>query len=327
VSGPAARAVARLVGWWFAPAPASRLAALRIVTGGFAVAYLALRLRHLQSYVRLPVDDFAPVGIVRLLGAPPADALVLALPIASLVLAIGFTLGVRHRVVGPAFAAVLWWVLTYRNSWGMIFHTDNLLVLHVAILGCAPAADAWSLDARGRAVPSDDARYGWPVRLLGAVMCATYVVAGVAKLVEGGGAWLTGQPLRDVIARDNLRKVLLGSHASPLARWVLGAVWPYAALAWATMLVELGAPLALLGRRWAAAWAATAWGFHLGVWALMAIFFPYPLGGVAFAALFPLERPVERWLARRRGQKLPRTPSDGTIGSSSIASRSEKSKL
>ena len=36
---------------------------------------------------------------------------------------------------------------TYRSSFGMIFHTENLWVVHVALLATAPAADAWSIDA------------------------------------------------------------------------------------------------------------------------------------------------------------------------------------
>jgi hypothetical protein len=33
-----------------------------------------------------------------------------------------------------------------------------------------------------------------------------------------------------------------------------------------------------------------AWSFHVGVAALMAITFPYPLVGIAFAPLLPVER-------------------------------------
>jgi hypothetical protein len=29
-------------------------------------------------------------------------------------------------------------MLSYRHSWGMIFHTDNLLGLHVCLLALAP---------------------------------------------------------------------------------------------------------------------------------------------------------------------------------------------
>ena len=44
-------------------------------------------------------------------------------------------------------------------------------------------------------------------------------------------------------------------------------------------------------------WAVAAWGFHLGVVALMAIAFPYPLLGLAYAPLFRIERPVA-WAGR-----------------------------
>ena len=66
--------------------------------------------------------------------------------------------------------------------------------------------------------------------------------------------------------------------------------WIWRPVALATLVVELGAPVALLGGRWRNAWVASAWLFHVGTLALMAIMFPYPLSGVAFASLFPLER-------------------------------------
>jgi hypothetical protein len=67
-------------------------------------------------------------------------------------------------------------------------------------------------------------------------------------------------------------------------------------LAWLTLAFELGAPAALLGGRWAKAWCATAWAFHVGVLVLMAIFFPYPLLGLAYAPFFAVERLLERWV-------------------------------
>lgn len=57
-----------------------------------------------------------------------------------------------------------------------------------------------------------------------------------------------------------------------------------------TMLVELGAPLALLQRRVALVWCVAAWTFHVGVALLMSITFLYPLSGVAYLPLFRLER-------------------------------------
>jgi hypothetical protein len=85
-------------------------------------------------------------------------------------------------------------------------------------------------------------------------------------------------------------------------------------MAVAALAVELGAPLALVRPRWGYVWVAAAWGFHVGVLALMAIVFPYQLLGIAFAPLLPLER-VPAWIRARRsapGRIRPRpsgTPS------------------
>jgi hypothetical protein len=189
-------------------------------------------------------------------------------------------------------------VLTYRNSWGQVFHTENILVLHVLVLAVAPAADALSLDGRGREVPCDDARYGWPVRLMCIVTVLTYFIAGETKLRIAGLDWVTSDSLRNYVAFDNLRKTELGDVHSPLGGWLVGHGWLFPPLAVLTLAIELGAPLALLGGRVARAWAALAWAFHAGVVAVMAIVFPYPLLGIAFAPFFEVERLPVRLPAR-----------------------------
>jgi hypothetical protein len=133
-----------------------------------------------------------------------------------------------------------------------------------------------------------------------------YVVAGIAKLRLGGLGWMTGESLRHLVAHDNLRKALLGDSYSPLGTWAVGLPWLFPPFAVLTVVVELGAGVALLGGRWRTVWVAMAWGFHVGVVALMAIVFPYQLAGVAFAPFFRLEhlpslvgRRGECWGARR----------------------------
>jgi hypothetical protein len=246
------------------------------------------------------------VGICRVLLDGPLEASVWrATALATLVLAFAFVLGVGHRFLAPLFGVLLLFTLSYRNSWGMVFHTDNLLVVHVLVLALAPAGDAWSVDAwwRGRRKhaqpgPGEDARYGWPLKLLAALTALTYVIAGLAKLRLAGFDWLGGDELRNYVATDNLRKVLLGTHASGLATTLVAHPGLFRALAAMTMVVELGAPFALLNRRVAALWAAAAWGFHVGVMVLMKIAFPYPLLGLAFVPLFRVERPLG-WIGGR----------------------------
>ena len=302
------RPLRALDAWLRAPGPATRLAALRILVGAFATVYLAIRFVHLISFVDFPTRSFDPVGVVWLVGAPLPAPPVIALAALSLPLALAYTLGWRFAATGPLFAAVLLWVLSYRNSWGMIFHTDNLMVLHVIVLGLSRAADAWSLDARaGRtrddpADPSTATVHGWPVRLLAVVTVTSYLIAGVAKVRLSGLGWISSDLLRNYVAYDNLRKLELGDWYSPLGARLVAHAWLFPPLAAASLVLELGAPLALAGPRLARVWAAGAWAFHLGVLALMAIFFPYPLFGLAFAPLFAVERlPLWRWLGLARG--------------------------
>jgi hypothetical protein len=187
----------------------------------------------------------------------------------------------------------------------MVFHTENLLVLHVLALALAPASDVWSIDRwwrarRGAARPVPDGKYAWAIRTAAVLTVATYVLAGIAKLRLTGVDWLDGVQLRNQIGYDNLRKALLGDQVADLAVPLLEHPSLFIALSIMTLMVELGAPIALLGGRIAALWALAAWGFHVGVIALMAIVFPYPLSGIAYAPLFRVERPMG-WIARKLG--------------------------
>jgi hypothetical protein len=296
---------------WFAPAtPAARLAAVRILVGGFALVYLGLRVPHIASYVQFPARQFEPVGVLTLLDRPPPGAVVFPLVALTWLACLGFALGWRFRLTGPAAGVLLLLALTYANSWGQIFHTENALVLFVLVLGVTRAADSDSLDARrsGAPPPADDPRYGWPLRLLCLVVVATYLLAGIAKLRWGGPGWMGGTVLRDTIAADSLRKILLGSSHSPIAEALLGQGWLFRALAVLTLVVELGSPVALLHRRAALVWVLAVLAFHLGVLTLMAIFFPFPLSGVAFAPFFRAERFTGRVAARLRRFRARRTP-------------------
>jgi hypothetical protein len=285
--------------YWMAPAPAARLGVVRVLVGGFAAVYMTARLPSWLGFAHFDPAQFRPVGVVALLDRPLPSWAVIALALLTVACAWPFFLGWRFRVFGPLFAALCLWTLTYRHSWGMVFHTDNLLILHLLILAGTRSADAWSLDARRRGTtPADDARYGWPLRLMCWVVVIAYVLAGVAKLEHGGMAWMWGDALRNHVAIDNARKIVLGDIYSPLAAPLMHWDWPFRALATMTVILELIAPVALLGRRVAALWVIAIVSFHLGVLALMMIAFPYQMLGISFACFFRVERPAGR-LARR----------------------------
>jgi hypothetical protein len=284
---------------FFAPAPARRLASLRVLTGAFCVIHLLVRVRALADFGRLSPERFEPVGVVRVLAEPLAPSLVWCAWASCVALAIAFTLGYRFRITGPAFAVLLLWVTSYRNSWGMIFHTENLMVLHVAVLSLTPAGAALSRGGAREAAIADHGRFGWPIRLIWAVTVATYFIAGLAKLRLTGLDWIDGEVLRSHLAHDAIRKIQIGSVHSAFGLWLARYDWPARILSPFTLLLELGAPLALCSRRIAVIWAIGAWSFHVGVLATMAIAFVYPISGVGFAALTPVER-IWEWRGLRR---------------------------
>ncbi len=156
-------------------------------------------------------------------------------------------------------------------------------------------------NALGRAGSVESTTYGWPIALAALVLVVTYVVAGVAKLRYGGVDWVFGDTLRNHVAYAAARLDLLGSSPSPLAGLGvrLDGVWPLAAAA--TIVIELAAPVALLGGRLRTGWVIAAWLMHLAILAFMLIGFPMPLFLVAFAPLYRIERlwtDRPSWLAR-----------------------------
>jgi hypothetical protein len=286
----------------FVAMPAERLAALRVLVGGFTLFYTAVRFAALVAVAHQPAWQFHPLGPCALLSAPLPSWLVFALVAVTLPLGIAFVAGWRWRWCGPAYACAFAWITSYRNSWGMPFHTENLMVLQLVVLACSRAADAWSLDARGREAVAPDGRYGAPIRLLAAVTAATYLIAGITKLSTSGLSWVTSDTLRNFVAYDNLRKSELGDAYSPLGVAMVRHAWLFPPLAAISLAVELGAPLALAHARIARVWCAAAWSFHLGVLAIMWIVFFYPLVGLPFAPFFAIEQPLRRIGARlRRG--------------------------
>jgi hypothetical protein len=330
--------VSRLLGaldaFWFAEGSATRLALLRIAVGLAALIYLGPRFEYFSEIADSPPDVFDPAGLAAILSRPVPVPVFQAIMAGMLLANVAFILGWRFQVTGPLFAALLLWVLCYRNSWSMIYHTDNLLLWHVLILGLTRSADALSLDAMAAGTPfgatadpvegdpfdpsSSPPRlpgwsweYGYPIMLLCAVTAVTYFLSGVAKVTgEAGWSWALGDVLRNQVAFDGLRKDLIDRGAAPLAFVLFNNVALATVVGFGTLVIELGAPLALLDRRLRWLWGIATFGMHWGILAIMGITFWYHLLGVAFLP-FLLEERMVAWGRATAERVLPRLRSLG----------------
>ncbi|QGG96203.1 hypothetical protein [Actinomarinicola tropica] len=264
---------------------AARLALLRVLVTGYAVGYLLIRAPHLWDLAALADDApgrWSPVGPFTFVAEPWPPSAVRALVPLTIVVGLSALLGRAWSITAPAAAVGVLLLTSYASSWGQVFHTENLLVLHLLVLAAAAVVDGGTGARRtGELAP----------RAMAVVVVVAYVLAGWAKLRASGWGWVSGDALLHHVAHDNLRKVLVGDWYSPIGAWAVGHPWVFRPMAALSLVVELAAPLALLGGRLRRAWVAGAWLFHLGVLAIMAILFPYQLTGVAFAAVL-VARPL-----------------------------------
>lgn len=295
--------------WWRAPAPAERLALVRILVGAYCVILLLLRGPSLLRLALLDASRFDGVGLAALLEGPLSLPLLVALLVLAFVGAICFCVGVRHRVLAPGFAVLLLFLLSYRCSWGHMSHSEQLVSVHVLLLSVLPCADALSLDHKaGRTQARAPQNYGWPLRLLMSCVVISYVIAGWAKLHYGGWAWVSGDAVYQQVAHDTLNKLRLGAFVSPLGPTLLRWPWLFAVASVFTLIVELGAGIALFGGRLRTAWVVGAYAMHVGIALTMSIAFPYPLWGIAFASFFELEH-AHAWLRAKRRPTQATEPS------------------
>jgi hypothetical protein len=305
----------------FKPLPAERLSILRILIGSFVLFYLGSRYEMLTRMAASDAQLFAPVGMAWFLKEPLNPAVFQVLLAATLGANVAFIAGLFHRLIAPVFALLLLFLLCYRNSWSMIYHSDNVMVFHILILSVAPSAAAISIDAwrrRAGRTRQPDWQFGWPVQLMCAVTALSYFLAGIAKVAgESGWTWASGQSLRSQIAVDALRKELLGDGAPELAFLLYDQIPLFTFIGVSSLILELGAPFALARVRMSQFWALGAFGMHWGIYFIMDILFRYQLAGLIFLPFLPIERPFAAaataadWLTDRIGLWARRSSVEG----------------
>ncbi|MBT8241515.1 MAG: HTTM domain-containing protein [Acidimicrobiia bacterium] len=282
----------RLDRWLLDSAPVERLAALRILISGFVLVYLLANVFEFSRLASRPASEFEPVGIVTLLDQPLGSRVWLLFG-AAILAGSAALVGYAFRFTGPLFAGLVLVWASYHSSWGQMLHFEHLFTLHLLILAVSPAADAWSVQPM-RTRPPPSRRYGWPIRLLAITTVVTYCIAGVAKLRISGLDWIDGSTLSNHIGYSATRMEVLGGFVPPVAPYVIGREWLMGPMAVGGVLIELVAPLALLGGRWRRWWVVGVLGFHVGTAATMMVWFPYQGLGLALLPLYRVERIVVR---------------------------------
>jgi len=214
------------------------------------------------------------------------------------------------RAALVALAALNLWLGAAAASWGYTSHATALPALVLVVVACAPGVSACSLDAwlaarKSRAATRSELVFGesesvWPVRCVLLLLCSLYFASGCAKVRYSGAEWADGRTLAfyleggSQLGPDEPQRFFASEHAPPAARFrdgwgledyayvarptALGRALARSTLATRllsvfTLFVELGFPIALLGRRLLLAWLALGVAFHLGIEATLRIDF------------------------------------------------------
>jgi hypothetical protein len=222
---------------------------------------------------------YEPRGLSALLGIPylgPAAmrALMAGVYLAWLCAAVGlFTRAAKVATAIGVFLAVGFEQAYVVGS----NHTHYLLLYSLVCLSFTTSDGGWSVDewlrkrsgSRGRSGKRPDGlgATGLPLQILLILTVSTYFAAGMSKLVDGGLGWADGTSLQYYIGTQ-IDGTSFG-FVSTLRSWVAGELWLTRLISIGTLVLELGAPLALVSRPlrhlFIPAWIA----MHMGILVLM----------------------------------------------------------
>jgi hypothetical protein len=238
----------------FAPETAGRLRLLRLTVA----ALIALRLatgphRGLASQ---PAALFRPVWFLSWLDHMPSVGVLVAIQVVGVIGAIAAVIGWRERGTFLVAWSSLLVLAALRASRGKVHHNELVLLLVAGVLAAAPVG-VRLLD------PRRSPAWGWPVRVSLLVVTGAYFLTGFQKVVSSGPAW---------VLSDNMRNLMyaarLDGHAPTDQVSLFVADRPALAhlVALGTLVIELGAVVALARPRLRPAYVVAVAVLHIGVY-------------------------------------------------------------
>lgn len=132
-------------------------------------------------------------------------------------------------------------------------HFANISLFYAMWMPLAGAASVDRSAGRCSGEPSAAARLG--LRVLQIHLCIVYFASGIEK--ASGEGWWTGAVIWDSVMRPDLTVFNL--------TWLARAEWVTVAVAWGTLIVEIGYPIYVWPRLTRRAWALATVGMHVGI--------------------------------------------------------------
>jgi hypothetical protein len=226
-----------------------------------------------------------PIPLFRLLHLPVLPSSILEILTTIWKVALGLSaVGFLTRPSTAIAFGLGVYLLGLPHNFGKTHHSDALIVLIMGIMSVAHCGAGWSVDKLirtyrsrrqpAKAQPEISGEYTWPIRLIWTLMALVFFAAGLSKVALSGVDW---------ILSDNMRLTLLSHHYThePLVAWgvyIARYNWLCELIAAGTIVLELGAPLALVSQRLRCVIIPSLLVMQLGIWLLMAIpFIPFYL--------------------------------------------------
>lgn len=236
----------------FEPAPAEQLGLCRVLYfGALFLLYLRTEFSHWGDVSPAFVYPLWFFRLLHLPILPPMGLLALSLPWkASLLLACA---GLWTRAATWVAFLLGTYLLGIPQNFGKVHHADTLVAITLGILALSRCGDAISLDKLRRdwgnrrrlTSPPPHWEYGWPIRLVWALMGTVFGAAAYSKLLGDPWSW---------VASDYMQLLCLAhtypgmSDSAPLARLTLllaGSAALCKITAAASLLAETAMPLAV----------------------------------------------------------------------------------
>jgi hypothetical protein len=244
--------------------------------GIFALWIVKLLLDPLWRLAQLPHELFHPIGILALFPGSPDQwlnpAWLLTFYVGTLaVLVVGLT----HKafpLIATIAAILLSAYSSLIRSFGPAVHTDIVLLLAVYALAAFAWADFLQMKW-GRGVRAYNAWSSYPLITIIAMLCTSYCLVGLNRMVAGGISVFTGDTMEvwaiDASLRAYYFNTNIGWHIPdwPLVVFMLKSGLPF------ITLFEMTAPLCLAVPHYRLIFIPVMLSFHLMSLVFMNIFF------------------------------------------------------